>query len=263
MNIIAILCFGLSIISFTAGAQKLPNLQESNFRAPVDVKIDGMATEWGNKFQAYNHATDVLYTIANDDENLYLVIQTNDRNNIFRIFGRGITWTIQQGDSKDDKNKISVTYPIIQNGLSLPYEHKKKGEIGDTTSKAADSLMKRSNKAIADSCKLIGVNGIPGVDTLISIYSHDGIRARGRFDAMKNYTCEFSIKLKFLKIPANTVTKLTYRISINGIKEGAIKITPAPNLTSRQEATVERMNQFFNQQAMPTYLVGEYILAKK
>ena len=59
-----------------ANAQKLPNVQQASLRAPENVKVDGKPTEWGDKLQAYNKATDVFYTIANDYNNLYLIIQT-------------------------------------------------------------------------------------------------------------------------------------------------------------------------------------------
>jgi hypothetical protein len=68
----------LLITHFTAKAQKLPNKQEVSLRIPADMKIDGNAKEWNNKFQAYNKLTNIFYTLSNDDKNLYLVIQATD-----------------------------------------------------------------------------------------------------------------------------------------------------------------------------------------
>lgn len=83
------------IISFAANAQKLPTVQKSSLRAPSNIKIDGETTEWGDKFQAYNTATDIFYTMANDDRGLYLVVQSGDPKIIQRLTG-GITLTIQK-----------------------------------------------------------------------------------------------------------------------------------------------------------------------
>ena len=60
----------VSTISLVVHAQKLPNKQEISFQAPTNIKIDGKASEWNNQFLAYNNATDIYYTIANDDKNL-------------------------------------------------------------------------------------------------------------------------------------------------------------------------------------------------
>ena len=65
----------LSLTTLAAHPQKLPNLQTTSLRAPASIKIDGKTTEWNNRFQAYNKATEVSYTIANDKDKLYLVIQ--------------------------------------------------------------------------------------------------------------------------------------------------------------------------------------------
>ena len=52
-----ILSILFAVITFTATAQKLPNVQATSLRAPANIKIDGKATEWNDKFQAYNHST--------------------------------------------------------------------------------------------------------------------------------------------------------------------------------------------------------------
>lgn len=60
-----------------AQAQKLPKVQTTGIKAPVDIKIDGKPTEW-TQFEAYNNATDFYYTFSNDNDNLYLAVQATD-----------------------------------------------------------------------------------------------------------------------------------------------------------------------------------------
>src|ERR1700744_4874348 len=105
--------FFLSAICLTANAQKLPNVQPAGIRAPADIKMDGKTTEWNNQFQAYNRATDIYYTLANDDDHLYLTVQATIPDIINKIIGGGITLTIQKSGKKNDKDGISITYPIF------------------------------------------------------------------------------------------------------------------------------------------------------
>ena len=54
LKITAILFAGLTIIALPAHAQKLPKVQKTSIRAPENIKIDGKANEWDNKYQAFN-----------------------------------------------------------------------------------------------------------------------------------------------------------------------------------------------------------------
>ena len=186
----------------------MPNRQQNSLRAPLAVKVDGNPREWGGYFQAYNHATDIFYTLANDDENLYLLVQVTGPTIISRVMGRGLTLSIQKGRLKNDKNKVSITYPVTKTTLYFGLNRKKNADE-DTSVKALNSVMRHHNKMIDDSCKLIPVDGIPGVDTLVSVYNRDGIKAKGQFDSRKVFTCEFSIKLKLLNISADNAAKIT------------------------------------------------------
>lgn len=95
------LCFiaFLLVLCCTSLGQKLPNVQKNSLRAPSTLKIDGKPDEWNN-FQAYNNATQVSYTLCNDDENLYLVIQTRESDVVNKIMGGGIALSIQKSGKK-------------------------------------------------------------------------------------------------------------------------------------------------------------------
>src|SRR5476649_669100 len=96
-------------------AHHLPEKQTVSLRAPSAVKIDGKADEWPEPLQAYNHATDIYYTIANDDNYLYLCIEATQQAVINKIINGGITFSIHKyGDKKDKNNVVSVTYPVFE-----------------------------------------------------------------------------------------------------------------------------------------------------
>ena len=96
-TIIAIVCIAFSL---NTEAQNLPNKQETSILAPAVIKIDGKLDEWNDKLQAYNTATDVYYTLSNDDKNLYLALKTKEYFVMENILKNGIRFTINHSISK-------------------------------------------------------------------------------------------------------------------------------------------------------------------
>lgn len=189
----------VSALFLNAAAQKLPNVQPGSVRAPTDIKIDGKATEWSGQLQAYNHATEISYTVSNDENYLYLTVQAVHRDIINKIMHGGITFTIQPSGKKTDKGGISVTYPLFdkKNRPFLPPVSAGSGGAGEEIASIvpagsadradgpkgfrSDSLMRIYNKSLTDNSKYIGVTGVKGLDSLISIYNADGIKAAQSF----------------------------------------------------------------------------------
>jgi hypothetical protein len=199
-------------------AQKLPGIQQGSLRAPSSVKIDGKPTEWSDKFHAHNHATDIFYTMANDDDNLYLTIQGTEHTNINKILGGGIVLTINSLNQKNIKDGISITYPFpdMHNRVwvNLKYQPASQTE--------ADSIMNVKNTEYANASKLIRVTGIKNLDSLISVYNHDGIKAAGAFNNKLFFTYELSISLKQLGLDANAPEKFSYNIKLPGVDMEAV-----------------------------------------
>ena len=203
----------ISTIGFAANAQKLPNVQQQSLRTPVNVKVDGKHAERG-QLQAYNNATNLFYTIANDDDNLYLTVRVKDQDAINKLMG-GLALSIQHTKKENDKNIITVTYPVADKVLFFNLRGRK-GETPDTTLKAADSVMMHYNKLLGESCKSIKVTGVKNLDTLISVYNDEGIKAAGLFNNKKVYTCEIAISLKHLGLSTTNPQIFFYHISLNG-----------------------------------------------
>lgn len=198
-------------------AQKLPNVQLTGLRAPAKVKADGKLSEWGD-LQAYNKATQVFYTIANDDNNLYLTVQAKEADIIKKMISGGISLSINSLGKKDAKNSIGITYPhydIVNkpfNAIMADRGEITKDVIQNSTK--ADSLMNILNKQIGTRLKMIRVEGIKSMeDNVISVYNNEGIKAVSLFDNQINYTYELVIPLKILKLTAN---KFSYNIKLNG-----------------------------------------------
>src|ERR1700744_1094104 len=259
----------LAMAPIAANAQKLPNVQKGGVRAPQTVKIDGKLTEWDDTFQAHNNATDISYIIANDDDNLYLVVQAEDNGAINRIVGKGLTLNIQKSGKKNVKDRISITYPVTEKGKGLifTFTPKRKGGL-DTTAAGRALRITNANRNIGQNAKSIQVIGVEGVDSLISIYNELGIKVQTVVDSKMAYNMEFAIPLKYLKISASNGDKFTYQIVVNGMMNLMEMITignvqnsnATPEQNARMEAAFQRMNNTMAQQSAPTDFWGEYTL---
>jgi len=245
-----------------ASNQKLPGTQTASLRAPANIKIDGKTTEWENKFQAYNRNVDLFYIMSNDDDNLYLTLQANDPAIIRHILAGGFTLTVNQSGKKNDKSGASITYPIFDknNRLSVNFRNKPKLIKGDDASvKKADSNMYAVNKNLNEKVRMIRVNGVKDVDTLISVYNEDGIKAVSSFDNELIYTCELAVKLKHLGLSADNQSKFSYNIMLNEVVSQGIDIKKddSGNIVSMSVKAGATAPQ------PATDFWGEYILAKK
>ena len=258
------------LIILTANAQKLPIVQQISLRAPVDVKVDGKPGEWGEHLQAYNHATDVFYTIANDDDNLYLVIQSKEPGIIHKINSGHITFTINRSGKQQNTNPVVISYPISDKKEKAGLMLKDKPEIipGSVVSvRKADSFMNVNNKRLTDRAKFIKVKGIAGLDTLISIYNEDGIKAAALFDNKMVYTCEIAVSLKLLGLSASGGTTISYNLMINPVDWDDL---PGVEITRGFNGEITAIN-VHKDQALPggvnmtsaTDFWAEYTLVKK
>jgi len=240
--------------SAAAYGQKLPSKQQGSILAPATIKIDGKATEWDNKFQAYNNATDVFYTLANNDEVLYLIIQARERDVVDKILRGGITLTVNHTINKNDGGAISITYPILRddaasNVLNTFARKSNEHRGADKKSINVDAL----NQTFDAKSKLIQIAGIKTItDDAISIYNENGIKASAKFDDQLSYTYELAIPLKYLMLPDNGANKFSYHIKVNEpaamSRPNNSSVPPPPMLTTSIATT-----DFW----------GEYKLAKK
>ena len=268
----------LSALAFLqANAQKLPGIQTVSVKAPANVKIDGKATEWNNKFEADNATTELLYTIANDDKKLYLVAQTKVENVMTRITNGGIKLIVQKSGKKNDDGGAVVKFPYLENGtkpvtfnlsgMTLVVGRTDRGmtleavRLNPATpadaERMADSLMKLNNKKLQGVAKLIYTEGIAGINGAIPVYNDKGIEAAVAFDNKKNYTYEIAIDLKLLGLSAAKGEKFSYHLVVNG--------TPnkyQPETTPYLENTSAGFQKDYAMRIATTDLWGEYTLAK-
>lgn len=196
-------------ISLAANAQKLPNVQASGLYAPANVKVDGKATEWGNQLQAYNKSTSLFYTMANNNDNLYLAIQATDRVAIEKMLGGGITFTITNKNSS-----VSITTP----SSSAP----NRANIVKALRSAepvTEDLLNELNKGLVNNFKEISLEGIGAISQpILSVYNDYGIKVTALLDINKTYTCELAIPIKYFTQLVSDIGSFDYNIKLNGLK---------------------------------------------
>lgn len=267
-------------LTIAANAQKLPNVQQGSVLAPANIKIDGKLTEWNNQLHAYNHATDIFYTLSNDDDNLYLTVQATDPGIIRKIMSGGVCLTIQPSGKKTDKDGMRVVYPVIMPTVSkvgggvVMVGTVKRNATSDNehlTEKEADSVMTERNRQFNQKAKWIGALGFKNLDSLISVYNEDGLKAAGRYDNKGAFTCEVAISLKLLGLSIGNPAKFSYHILLNGVSlfgsnrpVQAISImTGGMPMGGGEGELVMAKVMMDGGGAAPTDFWAEYILAKK
>lgn len=214
----------LSYIVFTEQANSQPKVQQGSIWAPANIKIDGKTAEWNNKFQAYNKAINIFYTIANDDKNLYLVLQATDQNIIYKIINGGIIVTINNTGKKNTANDVKISYPIF--GIkNLPMINLRDKPVPVKTAAnnvaRVDSFRNSLNVQLENNSKNIKVSGVSSIpDSLISVYNDLGIQPAERFDNQLAYTYELAFPIKYLKSAGIDPAHIYYNIKVRGRLSG-------------------------------------------
>src|SRR5476651_515145 len=218
----------LALSTFNVFSQKLPAVQNTGLLAPANIKIDGKATEWGDQFQAYNKAVNLWYTLANDDNNLYLCVQAKDPRVIEKILTVGLSLVINTDGKKSDKAKgnMVINYPVMEwryvwgilrnagdkanwGGLP-PYIH-----FSQVLTRT-DTTVIAANKGMVTYAKNIKVLGIKeSADTLISVYNEEKIHVGTFFDNKGVYTYELAVPLQYLGLSANSNPAFAYGIRLD------------------------------------------------
>jgi len=204
----------LSVVTTSAICQKLPAIQTGGVVAPANIKIDGKATEWDDKFQAYNNHIEAFYTLSNNDKNLYLIVRATTHEIASKIVRGGLTLIINHTEKKNDPEAVSITYPILRgadmSAVANAYARKSfdQGDGVTTSAKQLNDVFEAKSKTI----ELTGIKEI--ADKEISVYNDVDIKAVALFDDKNALTYELAIPLKYLNLPA-TGEAFSYHIKVN------------------------------------------------
>lgn len=209
-------------------AQKTPDVQPSALGAPANIRVDGKLTEW-NSFAAENKRTELFYSLANDDKNVYLVIKSATKESLNKILAGGISFTINPDGKKREKEGASITFPLISR-VNRNQGQRQQGGQGRTQgggmggfqnrtqqdTKTRDSIASIQRKTQLAGVKEIKVSGIASItDSLISIYNEHGIKAVATIDNTGSFVYELAMPINLLKLSIGK--EFAYQIKVNGL----------------------------------------------
>lgn len=221
------------IIPLWTAAQSLPSKPKAAIPAPMNIKIDGKGDEWSN-FQADNKANRIYYSIANDNDKLYLAVMADDVIAIDKIIVGGINFKIaanEQDLTSAMGKSVSVTFPFITNKEADNYATSWHSYIRykrNSTPAGIDSVLSILNNKMDKLFKEIKVTGVTGLtDSVISVYNGDDLKVASHFDPKAKFVCEFAIPLKYIPFFANGKRKFYYDLRLKGKSERPINAIDA------------------------------------
>lgn len=258
----------LSALAFLqANAQKLPKVQQVGLWTNSPLNYDEKMPK-SSVFKAYNPSSRVYYTLANDNDNLFLLL-TSDGSLSAQKLIHGITLTIASAEQKGNvKTKTTSNKTIIFPTLSNTRQTEDLLDVlrinyrSDTViveNKKVDSLSTLCNTKIVQLFKFIAVEGITEIkNKMLPIYNNEGIAASIKFSKKMDCIYKLTIPLKYLGISLNNSNTFKYRIKLNGTPE--VAANGAPTFIVRNPGMVLPPESLYLN--YPTDFFGEYTLAK-
>lgn len=216
------LLYGLQLTQ--SFAQNVPDVQTDGLRAPSNVKIDGKLNEWGS-LSAYNKRIIIYYSVANDDENLYLIIKSDNSLITSKILQGGLKFTMSTSGKKE-KAAVAITFPVVgDKEIQMIHKFLPRG-ISDDARMSADqtkralaereTAMAEADRKSINIFKFIKVAGIKEIiEKQIPIYNDNGIRVGAAVDAGRAYNYELAVPLKYLNLVSGS-SVIHYNIKLLG-----------------------------------------------
>jgi YD repeat-containing protein len=177
---------------------------------PANLVIDGDIKEWGDSLRFYNAEKKMNYSLANDQNNLYMAIRINDRLDQMKILRAGLTFSIDPKGKK--KDAFSITFPLTVQGSTALTAIKE--NMDETTEQERQDLM-REQLTTLRGIKVEGFKDIEG--DMITTSNTYGIQTAINYDQNGNLVCETAIPLKFFHVDNPAKNEWAFNFKINGI----------------------------------------------
>ncbi|WP_293312446.1 hypothetical protein [Pedobacter sp. UBA5917] len=194
---------------------------EENIRMVKPFKADGISSEWNEPLNQYNDATKLAFALANDDQNLYIIIESLDPQTTFSVLRGGITLNINTAGKK--KDGIKLTFPLMKRP-PMPKE-------GEQHRDHAALATERENEmhdpvAMNKSIRVSGFKNIP--DGELPAINQNGIEMGMSIHPNRDLIYELSIPLAQLQVGVDLKKPLVYNIKINEPGKPGFKREGAP-----------------------------------
>ncbi|WP_131529900.1 hypothetical protein [Pedobacter psychrodurus] len=189
---------------------------EENIRMVKPFKADGISNEWNETLNQYNDATKLAFALANDDKNLYIIIESLDPQTTFSVLRGGITLNINTEGKKKDGMKL--TFPLMER----PPMPKEGEEHHDHAPLSPDKDNELHDPAAMN--KSIRVSGFKNIaDGELPAMNQDGIETGMSIHSNRDLIYELSIPLAQLQVGLDLKKPLVYNIKINEPNKSGFK----------------------------------------
>jgi hypothetical protein len=200
-------------MSITAGAQNKSAINKLQL-PPTNIVVDGDLKDWGDSLRYYNQDKQLNYTLANDQENLYMAIRVNDRSEQIRILRAGLTLSIDTRGKK--KQTFSITFPV--GDQSAPGMAEKIQDLRDGNKDVKQEDREELAKAKLTKLREIKVTGFKDIESETMTTSNTyGFKVAIDYDRDGNLVYEAAIPLKFFHADDPSKNEWAFNFRINGI----------------------------------------------
>jgi hypothetical protein len=193
----------VAITTLLGACSSLPTYQSQRINTPIE--IDGSDKDWTN-VSATGALNKLQYTIANDDQYLYISLKTGDRPTIASIMMGGMKLWIDQTGKKAEAN--GIYYPIANEGEAKSEKHQ---PLNTDPAERRKSML-----AQMDPPELIGFDNV-------ALLSPQNKKAKG-IDAKIDFLAQ-SVLVYEAKVPLDALPNLNMAAFDIGIETGRIKAT--------------------------------------
>ena len=162
------------------------------------IEIDGDSKDWPSPYPNYDSKAMVAYATSNDDQFLYVSMETGDEMTEMKILQNGMTVSIDTTGSKDPQ--FHINYPMKNDNelFELP-KHDKTAKAGPTNEFAKKQSVQKIKKA-AGSASQYGLEGFGSCSGgfLSTQIAPCGVKVRLGIDEYNELVWEAAIPLSVL-----------------------------------------------------------------
>lgn len=202
-----LLFISLAGLSYTqVSAQSSDPDEDINIWMPQPIVVDGISSEWHEPLNNYNTPTQLAFGIANDQQNLYIIIESLDQMTTGRLLRGGLTLNINTLGKKKDGIKL--------NFLGMQHPPSLKHDLPDSLEQPGYGMEPDAHERGINVIQVSGFKNIP--DGTLAIPNNEGIQIAASFNKLRDYICELSIPLSQLDLKGDEVKAIAYNFKING-----------------------------------------------
>jgi hypothetical protein len=202
----------------------------------ASIAADGNNTEWKKPLNLYDAVTGLLFTIANDSNNLYLCFANNDERKVAKLMKAG--WSVEiYSKEKNKKFDAAIAFPAIQM-INAPGK-----DEGVTRSTEPD--FKNETALYRLNLQAVTAKGFVSANGELPLQNSNGINIGIGSDNTQAIIYELVIPLKEL-LPGNTagtVPEMGLHITVNALKKPAHHTSTDANASMSDAARMNKVKR--------------------